>query len=300
MEPVPAPNFFIVGAPKSGTTALHSYLRQHPDIFMSKLKEPQFFAADICGEQRSVISISEYLTHFNDARTKVIGEASTCYLASNRAAHDIREFCPNARIIVMLRNPIDVMYAEHSERVFDGIEHVEKFATALECNEVRKWRSGRFKGQDVVRVSYRELTQFSQQVKRFIDAFGTSNVHILLYDDFAKNPTLAYKEVLAFLGVWPNHECAFDVIHANRRIRSTMVQDLLLNPPKPAQKLVRAVLPRTIRQRLGNYLNRSNIKFVARPVLDQQFRKRLESEYESEVQQLSKLVNRDLSHWVNS
>jgi hypothetical protein len=299
MEPVPTPNFFIVGAPKSGTTALYSYLRQHPDIFMSKLKEPQFFAADICGEQRNVISISDYLTHFADARTKVIGEASTCYLASNHAAHDIRDFCPNARIIVMLRNPIDVMYAEHSERTFDGIEHIEEFATALVCSEVRKWRSGRFKGQDVVRVGYRELTQFSQQVKRFIDAFGPSNVHVLLFDDFAKNPALAYTEVLAFLGV-PNHQCAFDVIHANRRIRSTMVQDFLRNPPKPAQELVRAVLSRTIRQRLGNYLNRSNIKFVARPALDQQFRKQLESEYESEVQLLSKLIDRDLSHWLNS
>ncbi|MFZ0816771.1 MAG: sulfotransferase [Candidatus Sulfotelmatobacter sp.] len=300
MEPVPTPNFFIVGAPKSGTTALYSYLRQHPDIFMSKLKEPQFFAADICGEQRNVISISEYLTHFNDARTKLIGEASTCYLASNRAAHAIREFCPTARIIVMLRNPIDVMYAAHSERVFDGIEHVEKFAIALECNEVRKWRSGRFKGQDVVRVSYRELTQFSQQVERFIDAFGPSNVHVLLYDDFAKNPSHAYKEVLAFLGAWPNHECAFDVIHANRQIRSTVVRDFLQNPPKPAQELARAVFPRTIRQGLGNFLNRGNIKFVARPSLDQQFRKRLESEYEPEVQQLSRLIDRDLSHWVNS
>lgn len=85
---------------------------------MSKLKEPQFFAADICGDQRNVTTLSEYLTHFREARTDVIGEASTWYLGSRYAAHAIREFCPLARIVVMLRNPIDVMYAAHSERLF--------------------------------------------------------------------------------------------------------------------------------------------------------------------------------------
>src|ERR1700747_3640485 len=123
MKSGPRPNFFIVGAPKAGTTALYSYRAQHPEVFMSRLKEPQFFASDICGNQRNVTTLSEYLKLFEDAHALAIGEASTCYLASPGAAEQIRSVCQEPRIIVMLRNPVDVMYAEHSERLFDGTEH---------------------------------------------------------------------------------------------------------------------------------------------------------------------------------
>jgi Sulfotransferase domain len=298
METVPTPNVFIVGAPKSGTTALYSYLRRHPEIFMSKLKEPQFFAADICGDQRAVRTLSEYLALFREARAPVIGEASTCYLGSSSAARHIREFCRPARIIAMLRNPIEVMYAEHSERLFDGVEHIADFSSALDSNEKRKWRSGRFKCQCVIRPSYRELTRFSDQIKRFINRFARQNICIIIYDDFAKDPALTYKKVLSFLQVSPNHQCAFDVIHANRQIRSERVQDFLNAPPDTVRGLARTVLPRPIRQAVGRYLNRLNVKVTARPMLDQPFRKRLQLEYEPEVQLLSELLDRDLTHWI--
>jgi hypothetical protein len=300
MESSPKPNFFIVGAPKAGTTALYSYLRQHPEIFMCLPKEPQFFAADTCGDQRNVATLSEYLGYFKEARARAIGEASTCYLSSPGATRDIREFCPKARIIIMLRNPIDVMYAEHSERLVGGAEHIVNFAAALDSDEPRRFRSGRFKGQRVVRPGYRELVLFSQQVQRFFDAFGRPNVHVIVYDEFAKNAGLAYKDVLAFLGVSPNHECAFNVVNSNRRIRSTIVQDLVRHPPETVRKLARAFVPRSTRQRLATTLNRRNVQFVARPVMDQQLRKRLELEYVQEVQQLSRLVDRDLSKWITA
>lgn len=298
MKTEPTPNLFIVGAPKSGTTALYSYLSKHPEIFMSKLKEPQFFSADICGDQRNITRLSDYLSHFREARTEVIGEASTCYLGSRDAARQIREFCPPARVVVMLRNPIDVMYAEHSERLFDGIEHIANFATALDSSETRSWRFGRFRGQPLVRLNYRELGKFSEQVKRFIDVFGRPNVHVIVYDDFAKNPGLAYHKVLRFLGVSPSYESAFNVIHSNRRIRSTWAQDLLSNPPHMVRGLARAFLPQGIRHPVGQYLNRLNVKVMARAALDEQLRKRLQLEYEPEMRQLSKLLDRDFSNWT--
>ncbi len=153
---------------------------------MPKLKEPQFFAADICGDQRQVTTLTQYLAYFREARANVIGEASTCYLGSKNAACNIREFCPHARIIIMLRNPIEVMYAVHSERIFGGVEHITKFAVAVDSSEIRKWRSGRFKGQPWVRLSYRELVKFSEQVERFIGVFGRQNVHVVIYDDLRK------------------------------------------------------------------------------------------------------------------
>ena len=298
MEARPKPNFFIVGAPKSGTTALYSYLSQHPQIFMCSPKEPQFFAADIRGDQRVVRTLSDYLDLFRNARSVVIGEASTCYLGSLSAPHEIRSLSPEARIVIMLRNPIEVMYAEHSECLYDGTEHILDFRLALGSDEPRTWRSGRLRGQPVTRLSYRELVKFSQQVNRFINVFGRSNVHVIVYDDFADDPRLAYKEVLAFLGVWPNHKCSFNVVHANRQIRSTWCQDLLRHPPRLVRGFSHTFLPGPVRRTLGSCLNRLNTKFVPRPMLDQDFRRQLELEFMFEVQQLSKVIDRDLCHWV--
>jgi hypothetical protein len=300
MNSSPKPNFFIVGAPKSGTTALYSYLSKHPEIFMCRPKEPQFFASDIRGDRRNVNTLSEYLALFHDAQGTVVGEASTCYLGSQCAAGCIKQFCPEARIIVMLRNPIDVMYAEHSERLFDGTEHIVDFAAAVDSRELRYCRFDPFKGQPAVALTYRELTRFSVQVRRFIEVFGRCKVHIIFYDDFAANPALAYANVLSFLDVSPDHECSCDAVHANRRVRSTIIQDALRNPPESLRRIARRLFSPSSRSKAGKYLNRLNLEYVPRPMLNPQLRKRLELEHASEVRQLSRLLDRDLSAWIAS
>ena len=300
MKSGPRPNFFIVGAPKAGTTALYSYLAQHPEVFMSRLKEPQFFASDICGNQRNVTTLSEYLKLFEDAHALAIGEASTCYLASPGAAEQIRSVCQEARIIVMLRNPVDVMYAEHSERLFDGAEDILSFSAALESYEDRRWRCGRLKGERVVRVPYRELVKFSAQITRFIDVFGRKNVCVILFDDFVSSPQDVYSRVLAFLGVSQDDRCTFDVVHSNRRVKSTMVHDQLRHPPKVIRGLLHAFLPQSVRRALGERLNALNIEHVPRLPLDQQFRRRLTLEFSQELNDLGDLIGRDLPMWTVS
>jgi len=293
------PNFFIVGAPKAGTTALWSYLRQHPQIFMPALKEPQFFASDIRGNQRNVTSLAEYLDHFRGSNALAIGEASTCYLGSPAAPCEIKNFCPEARIIIMLRNPIDVMYAQHSENIFDGTEHIGDFRIALDSEEPRVWRSGRCRGQPVRRLRYRELVRFSEQVGTFLEVFGRPNVHVIVYDDFATSPRIVYDKVLTFLEVNPQeHECSFDVIHGNRKIRSTAIQDLLRHPPAPVRKFTHVVLTKRARTILGHLLNRLNSQTVPRPTLDPAFRRQLEIDFIREVKQLGQLIGRDLSGWA--
>lgn len=292
------PNFFIVGAPKSGTTALWSYLSQHPEVFMCRPKEPQFFSDDTCGEQRNVRTLSEYLACFEEARTPAIGEASTCYLSSPRTPNKIREFCSDARIIVMLRNPIDVMHAEHNERLVGGSEHIEKFDQAVDSTEPRIFRMGRFKGQRVIRPSYRELVRFSEQLERFLEVFGPSRVHVIVYDEFAEDTERIYKDVLTFLGIAANHNCAFDIVNANRRIRSSRVHDLLADPPPILHALARTVLPRRVRQRVATSVIRINEQFASRPIIDVDFRRRLALDCADQVQHLGTLLHRDLSRWV--
>jgi hypothetical protein len=297
---VPKPNFFIVGGPKCGTTALYIYLKNHPEIFMSRIKEPQFFAADIFGDQRTVRTLADYLSCFTAARhEKRIGEASTAYLGCRSAAQEIKAFNPNAQIIIALRNPVEVMYAEHSERVFCNVEHIRNFKAALESSEERTWRTGPFKNQRVIRLRYRDAARFSQQVGRYCEVFGRENVHIIIYDDFRLNPPNVYKQLLDFLQVSSDSEIDYPVINANRRARSMAVQDFLRHPPRPVRRFSQFI-PRGWRSALVGCLHKLNVVYEPRPPMDQELRRRLQKEYEPEVEELSRLLDRDLSAWCRS
>src|SRR5882672_1680365 len=111
------PDCFIVGAPRCGTTAMYTYLGQHPEIFMSARKEPHFFGTDL-SSPALVRDEQQYLSLFAKAQNeKRAGEASVFYLYSQRAAREIHAFCPSARIIIMLRNPVEMMYSLHSRHL---------------------------------------------------------------------------------------------------------------------------------------------------------------------------------------
>jgi hypothetical protein len=191
------------------------------------------------------------------------------------------------------------MYAEHSERVFGGTEHITDFEVALDSSEPRTWRSGPFKGHLVRNLRYREITAFSEQVQRYLRVFGEENVHVIIYDDFALHPDVAYQSVVSFLGVVPHWEGDFNVVNANRRARSRAVHDLLRYPPARAKQFARALLSQSMRRTFGDCLRWLNIKQTARPLLDEKFRKRIAMEYAPEVGQLSRVLDRDLlSIWI--
>ncbi|SRR5229473_3235002 len=300
MPVAPQPNFFIVGGPKCGTTALYSYLRNHPQIFMCPIKEPQFFASDILGHQRRIQTLPEYLDCFRDAgKKKSIGEASTAYLGSRVAASEIKVFSPYAQIIVMLRNPVDVMYAQHSERVFSNVEHILDFEAALNSKEIRRWRSGPFKNQAMIRLEYRELSRFAEQVQRYFDVFGRERVHVIIYDDFKIDTSSVLRGVLNFLGVTSDYQTPLRVFNANRRARSMAVQDFLRHPPKGLRSFARMVLPDNLRSGLVECVRKLNILYEPRPPLNHTLRERLQKELEPEVEQLSRLLDRDLGAWCS-
>lgn len=295
------PNLFIVGGPKCGTTALYAYLSRHPEIFMSPIKEPQFFASDILLGQRRVRTLPEYLACFAEAsQQRVIGEASTAYLGSRAAARQIKCFSPKAKIIVMLRNPIDVMYAQHSERVFSNMEHILTFETALDSEEIRLFREGPFKGEPVTRLSYRDLSHFTAQVERYFCAFGRENVHTIIYDDFKRDVTTVVRNLLGFLDVCPNVQITCDVVNANRRARSMVVQALLRHPPSFVTHIAKRLLPRSVRDGARERLKRLNIVYEPRPPMARSLRVRLNQEYRGEIDALGALLGRDLSHWYEN
>ena len=131
------PNLFIVGAPKCGTTFLYHYLKKHPEIFFPKFKEPHFFGSDLIRKNGAYdLNLNNYLNLFNSDK-KIIGEASTFYIFSKNAAKEIHAFNPDAKIIIMLRNLIDLTYSMHSQFVFSGDETIENFKESLNIEDKR-------------------------------------------------------------------------------------------------------------------------------------------------------------------
>src|SRR6187551_2293912 len=136
------PDLFIIGAPKSGTTSLYEYLEGHPEVFMSPVKEPGYFSGDVNREHRRRFSYpadeAKYLALFADARDeKRLGEASTRYILSPAAAAQVKDFQPDARIVAILRNPVEMIHSLHGELVSTGDEDITDFAEALAADHDR-------------------------------------------------------------------------------------------------------------------------------------------------------------------
>lgn len=294
MSLVNKPNFFIVGAPKCGTTALYSYLAGHPDICMSKIKEPHFFAPDTIGHQRPSATLEKYLANFDGAAGKSgIGEASTGYLSSRAAPREILHFNPSARIIVMLRNPVDVMHAMHSQRILDGREHIAQFERALDSQETRYEKSAGFRGQPALRSSYRETTRFSEQVQRYFDTFGRACVHVIWFKDFALSPAIEYDKVLSFLGLGSDRRHDFAPINANKVFRNQAAQRWMWRLSARLGGFKRS-FP-TVWREVSSISRRLNHVYVARPAMEAGFRRQLEAEYAPELRNLERLLGRTLT-----
>ena len=282
------PNLFIVGAPRCGTTSLWSYLGSHPEIFMAREKELYFFSQDLRPPDHCAPSLDEYLRHFARARgQKKVGEATPDYLRSELAPKAIKAFSPAAQIIIMLRNPVDVMYSLFSE-ARSIREPMADFEAALVADAKRTGRQ---------LVGYRQFTDYPEQVQRFFDVFGPENVHIVIYDDLKDNTAEVYRDTLRFLGVDPSFVPEFRVLSASVRARSKRLQKLLAYPPRALRLTGRVVVPRAFRPRLRQALESSIEARQPRPPMDPELRMRLQREFAPKIDQLSKLLGRDLSGW---
>lgn len=293
------PDFFIVGAPKCGTTAMYTYLRQHPEIFMPDRKELHFFGSDF-KSKFFIRDEATYLSFFSKAKNeKRIGEASVWYLYSKLAAKEIKDYCPSAKIIIMLRNPVDVLYSQHSQFLYNGNEDIDNFEEALNAEDDRKKGKRIPKGNHFVEsLFYKETVKFTQQVKRYLDVFGRENVHIIIYDDFKNETERVYKQTLEFLGVNKEIVPVFEVVNPNKRTVSKLVRNIYINPDNFIRKLGKNFIPKSFRVFLLESLKKLNTKFESRPPMDKELRRRLQKEFTKEIEDLSNLLGRDLTFWV--
>jgi hypothetical protein len=234
------PNLLLVGQPKSGTTALHQFLGQHPEIYMTSIKEPHFFCHDFHQESdryhqtRLFFDFREeedYLKLFAQAESaKIAGESSTNYLYSQVAAQAIYNFNPEAKIIIILREPATFLYSLHSHYVKFTEENEEDFVQALALESVRK--AGKSLSPRVTSPSYlyySERVKYYEQVKRYYDLFDASQIKVILFEDFKDNNEAVYQEILKFLGVDPNFSPEYDVVNVNKEVKFKALNNLANN-----------------------------------------------------------------------
>ena len=292
------PDFFIVGAFKSGTTAMYEYLRPHPQIFMPFHKEPMYFGADL-SHHYGRMSPAEYLALFREASPgQRVGEASTWYLYSTSAAREIAEFAPSAQIVALLRNPVDVMYAQHSQLLYRGDEPLADFGAALEAEPARQRGEGLPPSPARPEtLFYRHSVRFAEQLERYFAVFGRERVHVALFDDLVADVAGTYRDILAFLGVDPTFRPGFAVHNENKRVRLGALQRMMYNPPPPLRAAAARLRRYTLVHRLRDGLLRLNSRAERRPAMDAGLRRRLIDEFTPEFERLGRLIGRDLSAW---
>ncbi|MGO9119729.1 MAG: sulfotransferase domain-containing protein [Desulfomonilaceae bacterium] len=298
------PDFFIVGAPRCGTTAMHEFLRQHPEIFLPRAGlEPHFFLTDLSSPDWHYRDRHRYAKLFNKAGDALrVGEKSTLYLYSQKAAAEIKAECPEADIIIMLRNPVDMLYSYHGQLLWVGAENLEDFDAALQAESERAQGRGipRKMRVPVDLLLYSQVAKFSDQVKRYLNVFDRSKVWIIIYDDLKNATARVYRETLEFLGVNPSFEPDWEVINANRQPRSRLLWKITARDPQWLRNIWRAVFPDTMRWKAWDLLMFVNAVYKPRPPMNPVLRARLQREFRPEVEKLSELIGRDLTFWCDS
>ena len=294
------PDFFIVGASKAGTTALSEYLRKHPDIFVSTPKEIHYFALDF-PRYRYVETMKEYLSLFSDAKQAAVGEASVYYIYSSVAMREIYRFNSNARIIVMLRDPVELACAQHSEMLFNCNEDVEDFLRAWDLQEVRK--QGHcipLRCRDPKVLFYRDIASLGWQVERLLEIFPRRQVLFVWTEELRADPGRVYRQVLSFLGVPDDGQTNFDIVNANKQARYYWLARWSQTPP---EWVVCAV--RWLRLRLGinmggvlRTVRGWNRVTAERAPLPADVVMRLRKDFAEDVRKLALLTGRNLDHWM--
>jgi len=295
----PPPHFFIVGAPKCGTTSMGQYLNQHPDVFVIR-GEPHFFGTDL--EYNSPrLTPDQYQALCRDTGAKpVCGDRSTWYLYSRSAAREIHAHNPHALIIAMLRNPAEMIHSLHAHHFQRGMrDDIEGLEDALAAEPDRR-RGKRIPANARFPESlyYSAIPRYTEQLQRYFDLFGRDRVQVTLFDDLKRSPRDVYARTLAFLGVDPAFEPDFAVHN--------------VSAPTPDSWAYRAWKASTLRyrirslapQRLYDRIRKMRGKRLARAAqrrprrsLDPELRAMLNLQFDEEIDRLETLTGRDLSTW---
>jgi hypothetical protein len=296
------PNLYILGAPKCATSAVFIYLAQHPDIFMAR-KEMHYFGRDLVFANKQRMSLEDYLGHYDEASTeRYRGDGAIWYLFSKEAAEEIAAASPDARYIVLVRNPVDMLHSLHSEFLFQGAEDLTDFGEALGAEE------DRLHGKRIPptcnipwALQYRAVARVGEQLARYRAALETKRLHVILYDDLTADTPGVYRDVLRFLEIDDTFQPEFPRVNPNTVVRSSKMRDFMRHPPKPLRAVGRlAVRNQTTRWALGNRLVALNTVHTTRSPVDAALRRQIQADLAGDIALLGDQIGRDLSSWTDA
>ncbi|MDD9883449.1 MAG: sulfotransferase [Gammaproteobacteria bacterium] len=290
------PNFFILGAPKCGTTSLDAYLKSHPRIFTA-VKEPHHFNTD--DNYRLTADLPVYESLFADATDAhlAVGEASVRYLHSRDAVDNILRYNADAKFIVMARNPVAMAHAWHGQLVFNGEEDESDFAAAWALQDARRGGDSIPRGCiDVSALLYGEFCCVGEQLARVYERVSAARVQVVLFDDFAADPGRVYRTVLRFLDAPDDHQPPGGfAVHNAAKVR----RNFLRHARHALQPLAKIKTALGIRRPFGlsKRIEKYEGKTQSRAPLSPDFQRALAEHFADDVRLLESLLGRDLSHW---
>lgn len=289
------PNFLIVGVQKAGTTSIYNYLQEHPQIFMSKVKETNFLEKDwenLPPEKRNkngIVTVEKYAELFRDVKDeKAIGEASPNYLFHyESSAARIKKYVPEAKLIVVLRNPVERAYSDHLMHLRDAIGY-RSLSEQIKHSAHKSF---------ILRKGFYYLP-----LKHYFEQFGREQIQVFFYEDLCKNPQDFMQEMYKFLGVddefTPNTTKKAQVakVPKNQTINNLLQRKNMLR--NTVAKIMKTVVPLKTRQKLRDRLIELNSHAKQEVPLSQEERQELIELYREDILKLQDLVERDLSSWL--
>jgi hypothetical protein len=290
----------VIGAARSGTTALYEHLRQHPQIFLSSSKEANYFAFE--GEpldyrgpgadfvNNSVRTWDAYLRLFANAPDDaVIGDISPLYLYAPKAAERIRARLPDARLVAILRNPIEQAFSHYQYARARMIEPLDSFDAALDAEPTRlrdHWQP---------LFQYSDFPRYAEQIRRFQAHFPPEQLKIFLYEDYRSDPHGVLRQIFEFAGVDASFVPALHRdANAGGDPRSRLLQAIIMRP-NLLGSIAALFLPVPVRRRIRDRISRLN---VARTEFSHTARQRLLVKLRPEILELQEIIGRDLSRWL--
>lgn len=296
------PNFLIIGAAKAGTTSLYYYLKQHPEVFMSDLKEPHFFSfegeklnfrragnlADPINET-AITNLNNYCDLFKDVSDhKAIGEASPSYLHTPKAADRIKFYIPEAKLIAILRHPVERAYSaflgQYLNSIEKGMPYLSDFSEAIHSEE-------RFIQENWTPIFfYKKLGFYYEQLKYYYNTFPSEKIHVCLNEDLQKSPLEVLQQIYQYLGVnssfIPDTSTRAGVsgVPKNQALYRFLKQSSI-------KKILKPILPKGIGQRFEKQM-------LNKPKMSPEIRQELLDLYREDILKLQDLIHRDLSSWL--
>lgn len=297
------PNFLIIGAAKSGTTALHDAFAQHPQIYMSPTKEPNFFALEgntlnyAPGSVQAsylahcITDLSVYREQFRpDVKQIAVGEASPIYLYDCKAPERIQSYIPDVKLIAIIRDPIERAYSNFLHHIRDGLETTNDFLEAITLEESRitdNW----WWGFHYIRSGF-----YYEQLKRYFERFDRSQIKIFLYEDLSKNRLNTLQNLFQFLEVDPTFTPDMSIRRNVTGVPKNKNLHRFLSQTHPIKTFLKPLLPEKLRKRLVTNLKNQNLE---KPQIPTSIREQLHPIFRKDILQLQDLIQRDLSAWLN-